>query len=177
MSLKLTYYGQNDSVNCTPDVVLTGEVGTDQQTLIAGKYFGGTIVGLKTPSAGVNPNEPAFGSIGAIAPCDTQAATDGTAASVPFGVLLNGPGEFAGAIGPSGSKKAPVVRAMWQGNVDYEAYAGDNFVLGQYVYCGTVATAGKYVGPGDQGAAATAIGICTHVPTTAEPWLGVASLL
>ena len=25
MSLKLTYMGQNDSVNCTPNVVLTGD--------------------------------------------------------------------------------------------------------------------------------------------------------
>ncbi len=172
-------YGQNDSVNCTPNVVLTGDPGTDQQTLTTGGYFGGTIVGILTPSAGVNPNEPAFGSVGAIAPCDTQLATDGTAASIPFGVLLNGPGEFAGAIGPSGSKKAPVVRAMWSGNVDYQAYGGTitNFKLGQYVYCGNGSTAGKFVASGDKGGAATAIGICTHVPTAGEPWLGVASLI
>ena len=182
-------YGQNDSVNCTPAVALTGDPGTDQQTLTAAGYLGGVIVGLTSATAPVvagytyslqTANEPAFGIIGNIVPCDP-------AVIVPFATLLNGPGEFAGAIGPSGSKKAPVVRAMWQGNVDYQGYdatAGGAIaaVIGQYLYCGTGANAGKYTtaahsastisGPG-----LTPVGICTHIPQTAEPWLGVASLL
>ena len=46
MSLKLTYYGQNDSVNCTPAVFLTGDPGTDQQTLTSAGYLGGVIVAI-----------------------------------------------------------------------------------------------------------------------------------
>ena len=49
--------------------------------------------------------EPAFGGIGNIVPCDRKAAN--TAGNKPFATLLNGPGEFSGAIGLSGSKKAP----------------------------------------------------------------------
>lgn len=196
MSLKLTYYGQNDSVNATPAVLLTGDPGTDQQTLTSAGYLGGVIVALTSTLTGYtgntgivaqlsiqSTNEPAFGTIGNIVPCDRSSSTAG---NKPFATLLNGPGEFAGAIGPSGSRKAPVVRALWQGNVDNQGYGGTttNFLIGQYVYCGgsgaTAAnTAGKYVAFADsQGGADTIpVGICTHVPTTTEPWLGVASLI
>ena len=129
-------------------------------------------------------NEAAFGALGNIVPCDS-------AVTVPFATLLNGPGEFAGAIGPSGSKKAPVVRALWQGNVDFQGYdatangaASTSNAVGQYLYCGTGATSGKYTTITNTGTSTAAngaikipVGICTHVPTTSEPWLGVASLL
>ena len=79
MSLKLTYYGQNDSVNCTPAVFLTGDPGTDQQTLTSAGYLGGVIVALidsaatlTAPLAFQSSYEPAFGSIGNIVPCDTN---------------------------------------------------------------------------------------------------------
>jgi len=187
MSLKLTYYGQNDSVNCTPAVFLTGDPGTDQQTLTAANYLGGVIVAiidsaatLTAPYAFQNSYEPAFGSIGNIVPCDTSATAYGAAeGNIPFATLINGPGEFSGSIGPSGSRKAPVVRALWQGNVDFQGYdANGVFKLGQYVYCGGTAhtNIGKYTSSGLT-ASTTAIGICTHVPSAAEPWLGVASLL
>ena len=165
MALKLTYYGQNDS-QWSPDQLLTGDPGTDQQTLTAAGYLGGKIMTLKTP--GVNTAVTV-----AIAPCDNDSA-------VPFGTLINGPGEFAGAIGPSGSKKAPIVRALWQGNVNSEAYdANASFTLGGYVYCGgtTHTNIGKYTDTTLKGSVATVVGICTHVPTASEPWLGVASLL
>lgn len=172
MALKLQYYGQNDS-QWSPDVVLTGDPGTDQQTLVAAGYLGGTIVRLAVPN-----NFTAVEA--AISPCDA----DTSAAGVPFGTLINGPGEFAGAIGPSGSKKAPVVRALWQGNVNNEAYDTHNsftFPIGGYVYCGgtTNANVGKYTNTTYKGTLSgnPAVGICTHVPTAAEPWLGVASLL
>ena len=197
MSLKLTYYGQNDSVNCTPAVFLTGDPGTDQQTLTSAGYLGGVLVAiidstatLAAPLAFQSSYEPAFGSIGNIVPCDNSGASsiygvDGAGlgeGSVPFATLLNGPGEFAGAIGPSGSRKAPVVRALWQGNVDYQGYdAGSTFSLGQYVYAGgaSTTTTGLYVSVGRQstGHLAGAVGICTHVPNASEPWLGIASLL
>ena len=189
MSLKLTYYGQNDSVNCTPAVVLTGDPGTDQQTLTAAGYLGGVIVALTAASTNgaypIQPTyEPAMGTIGNIVPCDTSGTTYGSGnGNIPFAVLLNGPGEFAGAIGPSGSRKAPVVRALWQGNVDFQGYdanatGGNAFVVGQYAYAGGSAhtNVGKYT-TSALTASTTPIAIVTHVPTASEPWLGVASLL
>jgi len=185
MSLKLTYYGQNDSVNCTPAVFLTGDPGTDQQTLTSAGYFGGVIVAiidstasLTAPLAFQPSYEPAMGSIGNIVPVDAGAgvAYGVGKGNIPFATLLNGPGEFAGAIGPSGSRKAPVVRALWQGNVDFQGYdSASVFHLGQYVYAGSTANAniGKYASQ----VVGVAVGICTHVPSASEPWLGVASLL
>lgn len=187
MSLKLTYLGQNDSVNCTPNVVLTGDPGTDQFTLDNAGFYGGKIVALVTPSGGVYTNQPAFGSIGAIALCDNDS-------QVPFATLLNdSANEFSGAIGASGSKRAPVVRAMWQGNVgntsftsgaavsiyDPNATGGNAFVLGAYVYCGGTSNtnSGQYTSFALKGTLATIVGICTHVPSATEPWLGVASLI
>jgi hypothetical protein len=187
MSLKLTYYGQNDSVNATPAVFLYGDPGTDQQTLTSAGYLGGVIVALIDSAATLtglyafqSPNEPAFGQIGNIVPCDTSATAYGAAeGNVPLGTLLNGPGEFSGSIGPSGSRKAPIVRAMWQGNVDYQGYdANGAFKVGQYVYCGGSAhtNIGLYT-DSTHTASTTAIGICTHVPSATEAWLGVASLI
>jgi len=188
MSLKLTYMGQNDSVNCTPNVVLTGDPGTDQFTLDNAGYYGGKIVALTTPSAGVYTNQPAFGAIGAIAPCDTDS-------QIPFATLLNdSANEFSGAIGASGSKRAPVVRAMWQGNVGNTSFTSGatvsiydtnaTFTLGGYVYCGHTTThnnVGQYTSAAragnSGGSAPIAIGICTHVPSASEAWLGVASLI
>jgi hypothetical protein len=202
MSLKLTYYGQNDSVNCTPAVFLTGDPGTDQQTLTSAGYLGGVIVSiissaatLSAPLAFQPGYEPAFGSIGNIVPCDAAASSNayGITSStlggcVPFATLLNGPGEFAGAIGPSGSRKAPVVRALWQGNVDFQGYdSAATFTLGLYVYCGGTGhtNIGKYTsyalspvpGTNVNNALPIPVGICTHVPSASEPWLGVASLI
>jgi hypothetical protein len=190
MSLKLTYYGQNDSVNCTPAVPLTGDPGTDQATLTAAGYLGGVIVALINSSnvpTGYTfqaANEPAFGSIGNIVPCDCDLTVVGSpadnATSRPFATLLNGPGEFSGAIGPSGSRKAPVVRALWQGNVDFQGYdANASFTIGEYVYCGGSVhnNKGLYTDNSLKGTGSPAVGICTHVPSATEPWLGVASLL
>jgi hypothetical protein len=187
MSLKLTYYGQNDSVNCTPAVYLTGDPGTDQQTLTSAGYLGGVIVAmidssaaLTAPLAFQSAYEPAFGSIGNIVPCDTHASSYGAnEGNIPFATLLNGPGEFSGSIGPSGSRKAPVVRALWQGNVDFQGYdANGAFKIGQYVFCGgsTNTNIGKYT-DSTHTTSTTPVGICTHVPSALEPWLGIASLL
>jgi len=167
MALKLQYYGQNDS-QWSPDVTLTGDPGTDQQTLTSAGYLGGIVVAIKAPAT--------YTAVEAvIVPCDNDSY-------IPFGTLINGPGEFAGAIGPSGSKKAPVVRALWQGNVNSEAYdaqSGVSWTLGGYVYVGGTGNSniGKYTSSSKKGSLATVVGICTHVPSTSEPWLGVASLL
>jgi hypothetical protein len=167
MALKLQFYGQNDS-QWSPDQILVGDPGTDQQTLTAAGYLGGKIMALGTPSHNTAVTAAIF-------PCDN-------ATQVPFGSLINGPGEFAGAIGPSGSKKAPIVRALWQGNVNSESYDSVNsptFALGAYLYCGGTnhSNIGLYTDVTNKGTLATIVGICTHVPTAAEPWLGVASLL
>jgi hypothetical protein len=69
---------------------------------------------------------------------------------------------------------------MWMGNVNTEAYDTNPTApwaatdLGKYLYCGEDTKKSLYTKT--KGTAA-AVGICTHVPTTAEPWLGVASLL
>ncbi len=166
MSLKLIYYGQNDG-STVPDVALTGDPGTDQAALTAAGYLGGRIMAIAVPVHAQN-------TLSCIVPCSS-------ATMVPYATLLNGPGEFSGAIGPSGSRKAPVVRAMWQGIVDAEAFDGSSdgaFVLGTYLYCGTGSKAGLYVAASAGATYGTVpVGICTHVPTTSEPWLGVASLL
>ena len=161
------YYGQNDTV-WSPDLLLIGDPGTDQQTLTSAGFLGGVIVALKAPSINT-------AVVAALTPCDGDAA-------IPFATLINGPGEFAGAIGPSGSKKTPTVRALWQGNVNSEAYdTNATFTIGTYVYVGgtTHSNIGKYTSFSLKGTLSgnPAVGICTHVPTAAEPWLGVASLL
>ncbi len=167
MALKLTYYGQNDTTT-TPDVVLTGDPGTDQTTLTNAGFLGGKIMAIQTPSL-------ATGVEFAIVPCNSES-------QIPYGVLLNGPGEFSGAIGPSGSKKAPIVRALFQGNVNNEAYdTGASFAIGAYVYCGgaTNSVSGFYTTKArlSGGNTSSPVGICNHVPSTPEPWLGVASLI
>jgi hypothetical protein len=172
---------------------LTGDPGTDQATLTSYGYLGGKIMAIAAPHTATS-NESV------IVPCDVDATLGSTeapvygsglltgAGNVPFGVLMNGPGEFAGAIGPSGSKKAPVVRAMWQGNVNSEAYdpliafgQADVITLGALLYCGGNANHNQGLFTSFANASspgkALPVGICTHVPTTAEPWLGVASLL
>jgi hypothetical protein len=127
--LKLDLYGQNDGTT-VPNVVLTGTPGVDQTTLTNAGYLGGKVMAMVgTYSADGFP---------LIAPCDAYTMN-------PYGLLANGPGEFAGAIGPSGSKKAPVFRAMLKGRVDSQAYAGTGFAAGSPIYCGAGANAGFMV--------------------------------
>jgi hypothetical protein len=171
MALKLIYYGQNDG-STVPDVTLTGDPGTDQPVLAAAGYLGGTIVALYTSAV--------TGRGVVIAPCNSDASATGSTPAVPYATLINGPGEFAGAIGPSGSQKAPVVRAFWQGIVDNQAYdTAATFTIGSYVYCGGSAhsNTGKYTDSTHKGANSPTVGICTHIPTATQAWLGVASLL
>jgi hypothetical protein len=96
---------------------------------------------------------------------------------VPYGFLLLGAGQFSSSITPSGSGKTPVVRALPKfklpsSQVDGAGTAG----LGKYIY-GSQVTAGKVsFAPGTNNGL-TPVGICTHLITAAEPWLGVSSLL
>jgi hypothetical protein len=184
MALKVFYYGQNVG-NVSPDVILTGNPALDQPVLAAAGYLGGRIMSL----AGSAHLLPLLSPV--IVPCNTDTAVN----SVPFGTLINDPGEFSGSIGPSGSGKAPVVRALWFGAVDSVSFdVTDTFVLGGYLYCGglTAGNVGKYVRAhvGTGSSAAIPVGICTSLPGAASfygpgsyqyggvnNWLGVASLL
>jgi len=177
MACKVFYYGQNVG-NTVPDVILTGNPALDQPALAAAGYLGGTIMAL-APSTHVLP----IGSP-VIVPCDGASA-------IPFGTLLNDPGEFSGSIGPSGSGKAPVVRALWYGAVDSVAFdtADAGYAIGGLLYCGTgPGYVGKYTATTHKGTAI--VGICTSKPGAASfygpgsyqyggvnNWLGVASTI
>jgi hypothetical protein len=110
-------------------------------------------------------------------------ALDGASATEkPYGFLLLGAGQFSSSITPSGSGKTPVVRAFPKFKVpSAQCKSGDTFVVGQYLYCanGTTNTAAarQFTITAGSNAGAIPVGICTHIPTAAEPWLGVASLL
>lgn len=166
MTLKQIYYGQPDG-STVPDVLLTGNPGTDQITLSAAGYLGGKVMALKTSATA--------GRGTVIVPCDSA-----TAGLVPFGFLINGPGEFAGAIGPSGSGKAPTLRGLPQFQVDSQAYAAIPtipYAVGLLLYVGTGATAGLITTDAPTTGFKTPIGVCTQAPTATVPWLGVASYL
>lgn len=163
MSLILNYYGQNVGVT-VPNVTLTGDPGTDQAVLTAAGFLGGRIMALVGEAADRQPK---------IAPCNALT-------QIPYGTLLNGPGEFSGSIGPSGSKKAPVVRAMWDGQISAESFVAAPtapYTIGNHLYCGTAANAGQWTADVPASGNVAPIGICTHAPTASEPWLGVSSLL
>lgn len=165
--LKIVYYGQNDGAY-GPDVNLTGDPGTDNTTLTTNGYLGGKVVTVKTSGTAGRGN--------VIAPCDADAG------QVPYGFLINGPGEFAGAIGPSGSGKMGVVRAFPNILVDSQAYVSapnPAWAVGQPVYCGGGANAGlvNSAASAATGGYKAAIGTITSIPTASAPWLGIASLL
>jgi len=181
MALKLLYYGQNVGTT-VPDVILSGNPALDQPALAAAGYLGGRI--MRVAASAVVP-----GGIPVVVPCDCDSASN-----IPFGTLINDPGEFSGSLGPSGSGKTPCVRALWYGLVDSVAFdTTDSYTLGGPLYCGgtTHSTVGKYTASGHKGTATTqVVGICTSLPGAASfygpgsyqyggtnNWLGVASLL
>jgi len=162
--LKLVYYGQNDGAH-GPDVILTGDPGTDNVTLLNAGYLGGKVVSL-FQSATVSR-----GTV--IIPCDSALAQ-------PYGFLINGPGEFAGAIGPSGSGKISVVRAMPTILVDAQAYnvtPTAPYIIGAPAYCGTGAFKGLVTSDQPGSGFKNPIGIIMCVPTATFPWLGIAALI
>jgi hypothetical protein len=164
MSLLLNYYGQNIGVT-VPNVTLVGDPGVDQATLTAAGFLGGRIMALVGENA--NDRQPL------ISPCNALT-------QVPYATLINGPGEFSGSIGPSGSKKAPVVRAMWDGQVTAESFVAAPtaaYTIGNHLYCGTGSNAGLWTADVPASGNIAPTGICTHAPTASEPWLGVSSLL
>ncbi len=166
--LKLLNYGQNDG-NFGPDVNLVGDPGVDNYTLLSAGYLGGKVVALKASAVTSRGN--------VLILCDSELG------HIPFGFLLNGPGENSGAIGPSGSGKMGVVRALPAVLVDSQAFiANPNtpYAVGQPLYVSSGATAGMVTSDAPAAGAgvhAQSIGTITNVPSASFPWLGIASLL
>ena len=164
MYLELEYYGQNDGTTI-PDLTLTGDPGVDNAALTAAGYNSGALVSIK---AGTTNN--AAGVV--VHPYDGTSSTE-----VPYGFLLLGAGQFSSSITPSGSGKTPVVRAfpkfkLPSSQVDAAGTAG----LGKYIY-GSRTAVGQVSFQIGTNLGIAPVGIATHLVTTAEPWLGVASLL
>lgn len=151
----------------------------DNAALTTAGYLSGAIVSIKGGSATTN------GLV--INPLDgtksLTSATGGTAVEYPYGFLLLGAGQFSSSITPSGSGKTPVVRAYPKFKAPIAVCVGtassNAFVIGQPLYAADSSDKGKFTAT--QGTANTAgsipVGICTHVPTAAEPWLGVAAII
>lgn len=172
--LEFEYYGQNDGTT-VPDVALTGDPAVDQPVLKAAAYFGGRIVALITSAVS--------GRGVVVTPCN-----GGT--QYPYGWLINGAGNYAESIGPSGSRKTPIVRALPKIKLTnegttaatglvYEASPTTAYAVGLPLYAGDGTSAPVGVVSTDKpgSGVAAVVGIVTHIPTTAEPYLGVASLV
>jgi hypothetical protein len=172
MALELLYYGQNVSL-FGPDVALTGDPSIDNAAVAAAGFLAGALctVGPSSNNADGVALKLANGNTDAI-----------------LGAVITEPGEFANTIGPSGSNRLSVARGYFVGNLYNGAFvppSGTNtYAVGSKLYCGNGTSAGKYtsnvtVGQDGNTAAITGapVGICTHTPTTTEPWLGIASLL
>lgn len=163
--LKFINYGQNIG-DYGPDCPLINEPGTDNTTLLNAGYLGGVVVAIRTAQTG------GIGSC--VYPCDANVG------DVPVGYLINGPGEFSGSIGPSGSKRISFVRAFPTISIDSQAFdTASTFTVGQPVYCGGGAKAGKVVSYASTatGGFTAPIGVVTSAPTALNPWLTLVSNL
>ena len=162
MALELQYYGQNVSL-FGPDVALTGDPSVDIAAVQAAGFNPGMLVKLGTSSN--NPDGVAL-----------QLASDGEAI---FGTIITDAGEFANTIGVSGSNRISVARGLWVGNLYGSGFdSAKTYAIGEKLYPGTGAVKGCYTNSKTGlDAGVKAVGLVTHVPTTTEPWLGIASLL
>ena len=171
MALKQRYPGQQVG-DTAPDVVITHDPAVDRAVLRAAHYAAGKIMTL------INSATAGRGAV--IVPMNGAAASGHLA----YGTLINGCGNEAESIGPSGSGMMPVVRAMPIFDLTndpieeacFEATPTLAYAIGLPLYCGdgTVAPLGTWTT--DKATGAVALGICHHVPTNAEPWLGVTQL-
>ena len=171
MGLKFRYQSQQVG-DTVPDVVITGDPAIDQVVIRAAGYAAGKIMSLMQSAT------PGRGTV--IVPMDGLGASGNLAA----GTLINGAGNYAESIGPSGSRKMPITRAMPIfeltnepiGSVCFEAAPTIAYAPGLPLYCGDGTTADKGAWTTDQAVGALALGICAHAPTNAEPWLTVYQL-
>ncbi len=167
MPLKQDYPGQQVG-NPQPDVILSRDPAIDQVTLRAAGYAGGKIMAVITSLTA--------GRGMVIVPCDGSVL-----ANLPYGTLINGCGNYAESIGPSGSGKMPVVRAfpifrLTNDPVEpdcFEASPTTAYTIGCPLYAdGTAGHLGRWTSDIPV-VGAHVCGICTHIPTAAEPFLGV----
>lgn len=168
MGLKINFMGQRVS-DTKPDVLLTGDPAVDQVTLRAAGYAAGRVMArINSLTAGRGP---------VIVPYD------GALLTTPSGTLINGAGNYAESIGPSGSKLMPIERAkpIFELTLDsvepacYVAAPATAYTIGCNLYVGTTTNKGVWTTVAPNGTAQV-LGLCTHVPTGSEPWLGVEQL-
>jgi hypothetical protein len=159
MALELKFYAHNVSI-FGPDLALSGDPGVDIPALTAAGFVAGAIVKL-VPSTN-NPDGVAL------------ALADGAVdLGHIFGVIITQPGEFASSITPSASNKISVAWGRWIGDLYGSGFdTTQTYVFGGSLYCDNGANKGRFtnVSTGN----GNPVGICTHVPTTYEPWLGIA---
>jgi hypothetical protein len=159
MALELQFYAHNVSM-FGPDLALQGDPGVDIPALTAAGFVAGAIVKL-VPSSN-NPDGVAI------------ALADGAldAGSI-FGAIITQPGEFASSITPSASNRISVAFGRWIGNLYGSGFdTAQTYVFGGHLYCDNGAYKGRFtsVATGN----GTPVAMITHVPTTIEPWLGIA---
>lgn len=171
MYLELEYYGQNDGTT-VPNLTLTGDPGVDNGVLTAAGYNSGAIMSIVPGATGSNSTNLVINPLdGGLTAGQIQ---------IPYGFLILGAGQFSSSITPAGSGKIPVVRAYPKFKAPTsQTKTGDTFVLGKYVYTAGSADKGKFtITAGVAGTAGSyPVGICTHVPSASEPWLGVAAVI
>lgn len=168
MGLKFRYPGQQVG-DVAPDVAITHDPALDRVALRAAGYAAGKIMTLKKSATA--------GRGAVIVPMNGAAASGNLA----YGTLINGCGNEAESIGPSGSGKMPVVRAMPIFDLTndpiedpcFEATPTTTYDIGLPLYCGDGTTAPLGAWTTDKATGAEILGIVHHIPTAAEPWLGV----
>jgi len=164
-----------------PNLFLTGDPAIDQPAMRTAGFAAGRIAFL-VPSnfAGADTTQPA------LAPMD-----GGVLTSIPFGVMINGGGNYAESIGVSGSRKLSIgrVHIMFDAIIDtvdpanYVASPVAPYVLGAPLYCGSTyqSSVGMWSSDVPKQSGGTAnpspvvCGYCLHVPSVASPYLGVAT--
>lgn len=184
MSLKFSYGALTpDKINgfFGPNLFLSGDPAVDQPAMRTANFAGGRLACLVASSyAGA----PAYEA--ALVPMD-----GGVAANRPFGVMVNGGGNYAESIGVSGSRKLSVARALVMFDaindiIDPPCYVASPvaaYTLGAPLYSGSTfqSTLGQWTSdiPKDSGGtplvAPVVCGIVLHVPSVAYPFLGVAT--
>ena len=168
MGLKFRYQMQQVG-DTAPDCALTGDPAVDQVTLRTAGISAGRIV---------SKYNSATATRGAVV-----GLYDGNSTTqLPYGTLINGPGNYAESIGPSGSGKVPVTRSkpvfeLTNDPIDppcFDAAPTTPYTIGCPLYAGTGAKAGMWTA--DKATNAVALGICDQVPSTSNPSLWVTQL-
>lgn len=163
-----------------PNLALTGDPAIDQPKMREAGFSGGRIATIVAASYAGAP-------AGAVA----LAPLDGASGKKAFGAFLNGGGNYAESIGVSGSRKMSVARSRVMFDlvnevIDPPCYVANPttpYAVGGALYagCAKTSTVGQWTADAPKDSAGDAVanpevcGICLHIPTVAEPFLGVAT--